>query len=184
MRERRASPCVPMRVRDEEPGDWEAVRSLHTAAFRGDAEARLVDTLRECATPVVSLVAENNEGTICGHILFSPVSVGGSLEPLRLGLAPLGVLPAYQRKGIGSRLVVAGIERCRRLGGAGVVVVGSPAFYGRFGFLPAEQAFGLRCRFTATASFQAVELEPRGLWASCRDSALVDVEYHSVFDEL
>ena len=120
--------------------------------------------------------------TVCGHIFFSPVSVGGSVDHLRLGLAPLGVQPACIDTG--SQLVVAGIECCRRLGGAGVVVVGSPSFYGRIGFLPVEQAIRLCYRVSAITSLEAKELEPRGLRATCRDCALVDAEYNGAFDDL
>ena len=120
--------------------------------------------------------------TVCGHIFFSPVSVGGSVDHLRLGLAPLGVQPACIDTG--SQLVVAGIECCRRLGGAGVVVVGSPSFYGRIGFLPAEQAIRLRYRVSAPTLIQAMELKPRGMRATCRDCPPVDFEYNGAFDKL
>jgi putative acetyltransferase len=70
-----------------------------------------------------------------GHVLFSPVV----LEPAQphfkaVGLAPVGVLPEYQKQGIGSRLIREGLEACRDAGYGAVVVLGDPAYYSRFGF--------------------------------------------------
>jgi putative acetyltransferase len=56
-----------------------------------------------------------------------------------LGLAPLAVLPEYHRRGIGSALIRAGLAACRRQGAAWVIVLGNPAYYGRFGFAPASR---------------------------------------------
>src|SRR5690606_35916628 len=68
-------------------------------------------------------------------IFFSPVTIEGSQPaPSACQLAPLAVLPAYQRAGIGSALVHAGLERCRDVGWSAVFVIGDPAYYSRFGF--------------------------------------------------
>ena len=134
-----------MLIRDERHGDEESVRAVNLAAFETSAEADLVDALRDQAAPVVSFVAEDG-ATIVGHILFTPVTlVGGPHLPI-LGLAPMAVAPERQRQGIGSRLVVAGLEGCRRAGAGAVVVVGHAAYYPRFGFVPASR-FGIGCEY-------------------------------------
>lgn len=105
-------------------------------------------------------MAEDKE-RILGHIVFSKnvVSVEGVPANL-LVLAPIAVMPAFQRLGIGSALVSSGIERARAQGHAGVLVLGDPGFYARFGFVPAAR-FGLKSPVSAPAeSFMAIELEP------------------------
>jgi predicted N-acetyltransferase YhbS len=91
--------------------------------------ARIVDELRRSGEAVVSLVAEH--GTqIAGHVMF-----GRLKAPMRaLVLSPLGVLPEFQKAGIGSALVRKGLERAREQDWQAVFLVGSPVYYGRFGF--------------------------------------------------
>ena len=115
-----------MHLRPEGQADQAAVNDINVAAFGREAEARLVAMLREQARPLVSLVAED-AGAVIGHIMFSPVSLGGFAR-LMMGLAPMAVAPAHERRGIGSALVRAGLERCREIGAAAVVVLGHPDF--------------------------------------------------------
>ena len=89
---------------------------------------------------LVALLADE----VVGHILFTPVKIQSADSSFEaLGLGPMAVLPHYQRKGIGSRLVQAGLEECRRAGHEIVVVLGYPEYYPRFGFLSANR-FGIR----------------------------------------
>jgi putative acetyltransferase len=132
-----------MGIRAERAGDHDQVRALNLAAFDGDAEARLVDVLREGAAPLISLVAEE-AGEVVGHILFSPATIEGRHDGM--GLAPMAVVPGRQGEGIGSRLVEAGLEACRELGARWVVVLGHPEYYPRFGFVPASR-FGARAEY-------------------------------------
>ena len=144
-------------VRNEKRTDFEAVARVEAAAFGRAAEATLVEELREIASPLISLVA-TQASEVVGHILFSPVRIGAhELDPCPLALAPLAVQPEHQRTGIGSRLVHAGLDACRRLGTPFVIVVGIPAYYPRFGFSSAS-AHGLRAEQTEDASFMVREL--------------------------
>src|SRR5436190_9240659 len=120
-------------IRHEAAADHEAVRHVNRLAFGGEDEARLVDALRSGGHSRVSLVAEV-EGRVVGHVLFSEVPIltdGGTVAAL--SLAPMAVLPDFQRRGVGSALVREGLEVCRA-GHRIVVVLGHPAFYPRFGF--------------------------------------------------
>jgi putative acetyltransferase len=126
-------------IRHETPADLPAVRAVNEAAFEAGAEAALVDALRENGKITLSLVAAI-EGEVVGHILFSDIEMepGGTAARI-LGLAPMAVLPDRQGRGVGSALVRRGIEDCRELGYRGVVVLGHPDFYPRFGFSPASR---------------------------------------------
>ena len=123
-------------IRPEEPEDADGVRLVNRHAFGRSSEAALVDAVRDSAD-AISLVA-TVATKIVGHILFTLVQVGGEPGPSVVGLAPMAVLPAYQRQGIGSQLVWAGLDACRVRGHGLVVVVGQPAFYPKFGFVPAS----------------------------------------------
>jgi putative acetyltransferase len=155
------SACLSPVIRFERPDDLEAIRSLVASAFPTDAEARLVSTLRAAGRLTVSLVAEI-DGAIVGHVAFSPVSVerGRGGEGVRgEGLAPLAVAERHRRRGIGERLVRAGIEACRADGVGFIVVLGEPEYYGRFGFVPAR-LFHLADEYGGGDAFQVLELRP------------------------
>jgi putative acetyltransferase len=143
-------------IRAERDGDAAAIRKVTLAAFGRAAEADLVDGLRSDGDVAVSFVAET-DGRITGHILFSKLASGGGLELAQL--APLAVDPAGQRRGVGSALVRAGIEACRELGLDGVVVLGHPDYYARFGF-SAEAAEGLASPFSGLAAYMTLALKP------------------------
>jgi len=145
-----------MRIRPENAADVDSIRQVNRLAFGGNDEPRIVDRVRDSADPIVSLVADDDD--VVGHILFSPLTLGHGNARLLMGLGPVAVMPARQRQGIGSALVLAGLEECRRLGVAGSVVVGHPEYYPRFGYTRAS-AFGLTCQFeVADDVFMALEL--------------------------
>ena len=149
-------------IRSEKGTDVPAIRNVHSQAFESDLEARLVDMLRDADRVVLSLVAIVGD-RIVGHVLFSPVTV--EPHPGESGwaaLAPIGVLPGHQGRGIGSRLVREGLAGCRAKGCDAVVLLGAPAYYSRFGFVRAGN-FGLTSEFGAGPEFQAVDLTGESL---------------------
>lgn len=161
-------------IRAETQHDLRAVRSVNEAAFGQRFEADLVDALRRQADPFISLVVEQ-AGEVVGHICFSPVTIGdGAQRDGYVGLGPMAVLPAAQNRGVGSRLVRAGLDECRRRGQALVVVVGHAAYYPRFGFQPASR-LGLTCEYDVPDDvFMALRLDE-----TIRPTGLV--RYHRAF---
>jgi putative acetyltransferase len=146
-------------IRPETSADYEAIRQVNRLAFRQDAEARLVDALRDGRYVQVSLVAEKSE-QIVGHILFSNLSIVSDAGTIpALALAPLAVLPECQNRGIGSALVRRDLEVCAEHGHRIVVVLGHPHFYPRFGF-SSKVAAQLESPYSGRESFMAVELVP------------------------
>lgn len=145
-----------MRIRKAEAADLPAIRKIHDAAFGGPAEGRLVALLTAGGFPALSLVARLDD-QIVGHILFSPLCVEVDGREIRaLALAPVGVLPAYQKRGIGSALIEAGLAAARDQGWVAVIVLGHPGYYPRFGFR-SDLAAGFQAPFQGEA-FMAVEL--------------------------
>jgi len=165
-------------IREERQADVERIHAVNLAAFETATDADLVKALRERAAPLISLVAED-DANIIGHILFSPVTLANEPGLLLMGLAPMAVVPARQRQGVGSRLVREGLERCRQLNAAAVVVLGHPEYYPRFGFAAASR-LSLRSEYDVPDGvFMVREL---------RDGALSGrsgtIRYHSVFGEV
>jgi putative acetyltransferase len=133
-------------IRQEMPEDVATIRHVNEEAFGQKEEAEIIEKLRNRGVLTISLIAvQDNE--IVGHIAFSLVKVESEHSSFgAIALAPMAVLPAYQRKGIGSRLVHAGLEECRHLGHEIIVVLGHPNYYPRFGFIPAKSK-GIDCEF-------------------------------------
>ena len=128
----------PLLVRPERPGDEAVIRAINLAAFEGPTEADIVDRIRRAGVTQLSLVAESGNELV-GHILFSEVTIDDDEAPVGMGLAPMAVAPAHQNQGIGSALVRRGLELLRVDSWPFVVVLGHPAYYPRFGFMPASR---------------------------------------------
>ncbi|WP_082114194.1 GNAT family N-acetyltransferase [Kiloniella litopenaei] len=124
-----------MQIRKEEIKDRAQVLQVIHDAFGQWDECDLVKQLYLDNDVLFGLVAEE-EGTIIGHILFSPMEIGSPDIQIRTAsLAPLAVSPDHQGKGIGKQLIEQGIQTCRDIEDlSGIIVLGEPAYYSKFGF--------------------------------------------------
>ena len=152
-------------IRPERREDHEAIFKINESAFGRPHEALLVDALRRSPAfiPRLSLVALESRQVV-GHILFTAVEVSTATDSHpALTLAPMAVLPAFQRRGVGSSLVRRGLDDARELGHGVVIVVGHPGYYPRFGFVPAGP-LGIRAPFeVSSVTFMVLELRPGAL---------------------
>ncbi|MBD2677106.1 MULTISPECIES: GNAT family N-acetyltransferase [Nostoc] len=146
-----------MNIRRETLTDYPAVAQINTLAFGQDNEAKLVEIIRHSDRyiPELSLVAEI-EGMVAGHILFSYIDLANEQTLQVLGLAPLAVHPEFQRQGIGSALIKAGLEIAQANKEAVVIVLGHPEFYTRFGFQPSV-IYGIESPFPVPEEFFMVK---------------------------
>lgn len=150
-----------MIIRTEQPKDYEEVYSVVKNAFESAEhsdgnEQDLVTALHKDAVFItdLSLVAVN-DGKIVGHIMFTKIQIGESTE---LALAPLSVLPEYQKQGIGKALIAEGHRVAKKLGYNYSVVLGSEKYYPKAGYVPAE-TFGIKSPFEVpTENFMAFKL--------------------------
>lgn len=126
-----------MQIRRERSQDVAGVRTVTLAAFKDMAysdqkEADIIDALRAAGALALSLVAADSD-QVLGHAAFSRVDISAA-DGDWYGLGPVSVLPERHRQGIGGALIEAGLAELRTQGAAGCVVLGDPAYYGRFGF--------------------------------------------------
>jgi putative acetyltransferase len=124
-------------IRAESPHDIPAITSVIAAAFltaphTSYTEEFIVGALRRAGKLAVSRVATHNDELV-GHVAVSPIVISGT-EVGWYGLGPVAVLPSYQRRGIGSALIMDALLVLSGSGAGGCVVLGDPAFYERFGF--------------------------------------------------
>lgn len=132
-----------IQIQEERPDDIPAIRDVNRQAFGQDQEGNIVDALRSNGGCLLSLVAKLDD-CLVGHIMYSPLSVGGEITGAALG--PMAVLPEYQRRGIGSQLVETGNNKLKDAGCPFIIVVGHPNYYPRFGFTRAS-AQGITCEW-------------------------------------
>jgi putative acetyltransferase len=166
---------MPAVVRLEAERDADAVRAVVVSAFatRGPIdpaapprdepiEADLLDALRRDPGSVRTSWVAEVDGAVVAHVVMVPVTVGG--EPA-VGLGMAAVDPAHQRAGHGTRVIWAALDEVVKAGGSLVVVLGSPTYYGRFGFVPAP-VVGVESAIYPAPYMQALPLRvghPRGL---------------------
>ncbi len=170
---------MTMAIRKEQDSDKESIWKVNAEAFETEAEANLVNALRDSGTPFISLLAEADE-EIVGHILFTPVELTGDNSGLTLmGLAPMAVRPGFQRKGIGSQLVRAGVENCSIQGYDAIVVLGHPEYYPKFGFVPSVK-YGIKSEYDVPDEvFMVLELKENVLKGK---SGII--RFHAAFGDL
>lgn len=168
-----------LKIRPETPGDYETIcrvvrKAFENAEHRDGDEHNLVCRLRgsEAYIPELSLVAETG-GKIVGSIMFSRLKVG---QTVQLALAPLAVLPGFQKRGIGAGLINEGHRLARQQGYEFSILLGSPDYYRRFGYEPAQN-FGIRCPFDVPGEyFMALNLLGRKTTLNGR------IEYPKAFE--
>lgn len=168
-----------MIIREEKAEDRENIRKINIEAFETSAEANLVDALRDSGAPLISLVAEER-GKVVGYILFSPVLLAGSKRPVRIvGLAPMAVLPGWQNKCIGSKLVKEGLQVCETVGYEAVVVLGHPDYYPRFSFEPSIN-HGIKSEYDVPPEAFMVKELTKGTLKGISGT----IKYHQAFNDL
>ncbi len=126
-----------IRIRKETAADVPAIEAVTISAFlnaphTSHTEQFIVSALRKSGSLSISLVADV-EGSVVGHVAVSPVSLSDGASAW-FGLGPISVVPKYQRRGVGSRLMREALRILRERGAAGCVLLGEPEYYSRFGF--------------------------------------------------
>ena len=152
-------------LRHESPADYPSITRVNDLAFGRKAEGKLINQLRSKDSFVneLSIVAEY-EGQLVGHLLFTPVDIKNEFKSHQtLTLAPMAVIPEYQKKSLGSLMIIFGLQEARELGYRSVIVLGHPSYYPKFGFVPASK-WNITSPFPAPdEAFMALELIPDSL---------------------
>ncbi len=126
-----------LNIRKSLQDDIRLIEQLYPRVFPDEDLLPLVLELLAEDPPVLSLVATCRDDELAGHVIFTPCALSGSSAKVAL-LGPLAVNPTWQRQGVGSALVRAGLSLLEEAGTVQVHVLGDPAYYGRFGFEPNE----------------------------------------------
>jgi predicted N-acetyltransferase YhbS len=172
-------------IKQEQPEDYSTTeqvvkRAFSTVEFSDKQEHFLVERIRksDAFIPELSLVAFNQENELVGHILLSKIKIIDGLNTVdSLALAPVSVVPEFHRKGIGSKLILASLEKAKQLGFQSVIVLGHPTYYPKFGFKPAS-LWKIRAQFEVPDEvFMALELTDNAL-----SHVQGNVQYSKAFD--
>lgn len=135
-------------VREAVDRDRPGILRVHERAFPTSLEARLVERLWAANAVLASVVAVEDD-LVVGHALFSMARLEVPSGEVTVGaLGPVGVLPEWQGRGVGGKLIRFGLDACRDAGMPGVIVLGHPDYYPRFGFVRAD-TWSIRCEFDA-----------------------------------
>lgn len=154
-----------IQLRPEQHNDYEGITRVNDISFQRKAEGKLVAELRKLKyfDPRLSIVAESKD-EIVGHILFTLVDIENNGKKYKsLNLAPMSVLPEYQKRSIGKLLVIFGLQMAKDAGHQSVVVLGHPSYYPKLGFVKASN-WKIKSPFPAPdEAFMAQELVPGAL---------------------
>ena len=164
-------------IRQERESDRDGMQHVHRLAFPTPAEADLVSRLRDEGAVCASIVATDSDRVV-GHALFSIAHLQFASETLEIGaLGPVAVLPDQQRRGIGSAMIRAGLDRCKALGLPATIVLGHPSYYPRFGFERAD-TWSIRCTYDAPPEAFMIA------WAATPLNGPGLAKYHPAFDSV
>lgn len=171
---------MKLTIRPENPEDKEAIHAVVQRAFQNLTEPLLVERLHQENAAALSLVAEIDK-KIIGYILFSPMTLDPvAFEQHIFALAPLAVLPEYQKQGTGSKLVRRGLSMGISSGWKRVFVLGSPTYYSQFGFKKASD-YNYFCEYESPdENFMVVSLDSVEMPIGQAYLA----QYHPLFKEL
>jgi len=159
-----------MTIRQEKPKDFNAVFKLVEKAFKTEElsdhkEQFLVERLRKSNAfiPELSIIAEIDH-EIVGHILLTKLKIKNTQNEFdSLALAPVSVLPKYQGKGIGTKLIEHAHKRAKELGHTSIVLLGHAKYYPKFGYVQVDK-FGIELPFDVPKeNCMAIELTKNGL---------------------
>ncbi len=167
-------------IRKEEEKDYKQIYEVNKLAFQQENESKLIEKIRKSKNfiPGLSIVAEI-DNRIVGHILFSKIKIIGASDYESLALAPMAVIPEFQKKGIGSELIKKGIAKAKELGFDSIIVLGHKEYYPRFGFQRASK-WDIKCPFEVPEDvFMAIELTEKAL-----EGKAGTVEYPDEFNEV
>ncbi|GAD81192.1 GNAT family N-acetyltransferase [Vibrio ezurae] len=166
-----------MLIRTEAPADNQGILTLLKHAFPTDAEANLVNTLRENGNITLSIVASDDEGRVIGCAQFSPVTLSGNDYGWQ-GLAPVAVHEDFRNQGVAERMIKEGLDSLLEFGYSACVVLGDPAYYSRFGFAQSEGS-NFRCQWDLPEGvFQVLDLTGESF-----DGLSGLIEYCKEFDQ-
>jgi putative acetyltransferase len=139
--------------------DLKVICAINAAAFADHGSTRAFDQIRAERTDIVSLVALA-DGEPVGHILFSPVTMATTTGSAHgMGLSQLAVSPAWQKKGIGTRLAEMGITQLREQDCPFIIVIGHATYYPRFGFAQGH-LHGVKCQWDSVPDESFMVLYP------------------------
>lgn len=154
-------------IRESNSSDLHSVLTVERAAFGSEEEAELVRNLLNdpSAEPRLSLLALLEDKPV-GHIIFSRAIFDPAIDVVGSILGPLAVVPAYQKTGIGGRLIEHGLQILKDQGVGWVFVLGHESYYPRYGFRPAQkQGFQPPFSFPSefTNAWMAMPLTPTSI---------------------
>jgi predicted N-acetyltransferase YhbS len=128
-------------LRLEEENDYRTVEALTREAFwnhyvPGCDEHFLAHNLRKADVFIKELdFVALCDGKIVGNIMYAKASIkNNGIDHAVLTFGPVSVLPEYQNRGIGGKLINHTVKLAKETGYKAVIIYGDPEYYKRFGF--------------------------------------------------
>lgn len=145
-----------IQIRETNLDDFDDIMTVEERAFGYVKEANLTGDLLKDKTsePILSLLAFHENKAI-GHILFTRAYIDDMNpdQPLFHILAPLAIIPEYQKQGIGGHLILEGLNKLKEIGSEIVLVLGHMEYYPKFGFIPDAKKIGYSAPYPIPEEF-------------------------------